>query len=224
MNRRIVVRIAVLLTTSMLVAGSCAVPTDDSPQVIAQAELAPSLQQSTTTTSSTTVPVEARDFAYYLLAELPDSGRRVVRQVVAPVRYTTPFEAIEPMEGDGFAATITDEELVNRVSRYDVEAVDIDDGVATVFLRTLTDVPDNPTLRDVAAQLVWTLTSSSDEIRAIRITIDDEPTQIPTNNDEDSLVVTIDDFALYNEEIETAETTSSTSSTTSSTTVPPDGE
>lgn len=209
---------------TVLVVASCAVPTDDSPQVIAQADLAPSLQQSTTTTSSTTVPTEARDFAYYLLAELPDSDRRVVRQVVAPVRYNTLFEAIEPMEGDGFAATITDEELVNRVSRYDVEAVDIDGGVATVFLRTLTDVPDNPTLRDVAAQLVWTLTSSGDDVRAIRITIDGEPTQIPTTNDEDSLVVTIDDFALYNEEIENAETTTTSAPATSSTTIPPDDE
>lgn len=200
--------------------GGCSLPTDDAAQLLPQEELAPSLQRVPTTSTTTTLPrVEPRDFAYFLLANLADSEQLQVRQVLSEVAYISLFEAVEPMEVEGFREAIgADESLLNKVSQYDIASIDVADGLATVFLLTLGEAPDNPVLRDVAAQLVWTLTGD-DSVDRVLFNIDGELALIPTTNADNTTdqPVTTDDYEAYNSEV-TATTTSSTSSTT---TVPP---
>jgi hypothetical protein len=212
-----------LMIALCLTAASCSLPTDDRAQVIAQAELAPSLQQATTTTSTTLLEVRTVEFAYYLLANQADSEQRVIQQV-PPVSIAdgSLFEAIDPMDVDGFKETIgADDALFNVVPQYDIVGVDLDDGIATVSLVTLVEAPDNAPLRDVAAQLVWTLTGD-ERVDGVLFVIDDDPVDIPTTNENmPERPVTIDDYQAYNAEADDT-TTTSTSSTTTTTTVPLD--
>jgi hypothetical protein len=207
-----------------LAVASCSLPSDDSIEVIAQTELAPSLQQSTTTTSTTLPEVRTVDFAYYLLANQADSEQRFIQQV-PPVSIAdgSLFEAIEPMEVDGFKETIgANETLFNVVPQYDIVDVVVDGNrIATVSLVTLVEAPDNRPLRDVAAQLVWTLTGD-ERVDGVLFVIDGDPVDIPTTNENTpERPVTIDDYQAYNAEADDT-TTTSTSSTTTTTTVPLD--
>lgn len=215
-------RLGVAIATTVVIA-ACSIPTDDTAQVIAQESLAPSLQQNPTTTTSTTLPtILTREFAYFLLAD-PDTEQRTVRQVVAPIEQGSLFEAIDPMDVEGFKTRIgADESLFNLVDRYDVVDVRLNDGIATVFLLTLGDAPDNPVLRDVAAQLVWTLTGEED-VDAVLINIDGDPAELPTTNDDNltNSSVRPEDYELYDPERQD-ETTTTTTSTTTTTTVPPE--
>jgi spore germination protein GerM len=127
------------------------------------------------------------------------------------------------MEVEGFREAIgADESLLNKVSQYDVSGIEVRDGVATVFLLTLGEAPNNPVLRDVAAQLVWTLTGA-DNVDRVLFNIDGELALIPTTNTDNTTTnepVTTDDYQDYNPEDTDTETTT-TSSTTTTTTVPP---
>ena len=215
---------ALALAVVIGIAAGCSLPTDDSAQVIAQADLAPSLQQVTTTSTTTTIPqVEARDFAYFLLANKPDSDQLEVQQVPSQVVYTSLFEAVEPMEIEGFRESIgADPSLINNVSQYDIADIVVDDGTATVFLRSLGEAPGNRVQLNVAAQLVWTLTGD-DSVERVLFNIDGEPALIPTTNADNSTTadpVTTDDYLAF--DAEAAGTTTTTSSTTTSTTVPPE--
>ena len=215
---------ALALAVVIGIAAGCSLPTDDSAQVIAQADLAPSLQQSTTTSTTTTIPqVEARDFAYFLLANKPDSDQLEVQQVPSQVVYTSLFEAVEPMEIEGFRESIgADPSLINNVSQYDIADIVVVDGTATVFLRSLGEAPGNRVQLNVAAQLVWTLTGD-DSVERVLFNIDGEPALIPTTNADNSTTadpVTTDDYLAF--DAEAAGTTTTTSSTTTSTTVPPE--
>ena len=188
-----------LLAALALVVGSCSIPTDENAQVIPQSDLAPSLQQNPTTTTSTTIPeIRTREFTYYLLADRADTPQREVRPVVASIPEGTLFEAIDIMDVEGFRERIgADPGLLNTVFQYDVVGLEIDDGVATVFLRTIDETPDTA-LRDVAAQLVWTVTGE-EGVEALLINLDDAAIELPTSND-DNLTggpVTIDDYQAY---------------------------
>ncbi|MEQ8841257.1 MAG: GerMN domain-containing protein [Acidimicrobiales bacterium] len=201
-------------------AAACSLPTDDSAQIIDQEELSPSLQNVTTTITTTQPPAASRDFAYYLLANREGTDQRVVQQVVVPITANSPFEAIDPMDTEGFRASIgADDTLLNTVTQYDIVNVTVDDGVATVFLETLEDVPGDTALRDVAAQLVWTLTGE-DGIEAMLINIDGLPKALSTTNGGSATEAPVrtTDFGLYDA---STEATTSTSSSTSTTTVPP---
>ncbi|MDW3218538.1 MAG: hypothetical protein R8F63_07965 [Acidimicrobiales bacterium] len=224
--------LAVSLAVALLVVG-CSLPTDESAQVIAQDRLDESLRRVTTTTTTTVPPVRTRDFAYFLLTTPEDNDViRKVRQVPVPVALGTPlFDLIDPMGAEDFAASLnTDEGLINQVREYDVIDITIDDsrgggvGVATVFLETIGEDPPNAVvLRDVAAQLVWTLTGEPD-IGQILISIDGELQELPTTNDDQNLTsepVDTDDYADYNPEL-VDDPPDDTTTTTTSTTVPPD--
>jgi spore germination protein GerM len=206
-----------------LLAFGCSLPTDDSPQVIAEAELAPSLQKVTTTTTTPPPELQTRDFAYFLLEQKPESEQRVVRQVVVPIRTGSLFEAVEPMEVDGFKETIgADPAWINTVNQYDIVAIELDDRVATVFLESLGSEPPNvPVLRDVAAQLVWTLTGDG-QVDGVLFNVDGEAQSIPTSTESVDRPVDTDDYATYNDEPGSTSTTTTSSSTTTTTTVPPD--
>ena len=210
------------------VALSCSLPTDDSAQVIAQAELAPSLQKVPTTTTAPPTQSQTRDFAYFLLEPRPESEQRVVQQVAVPIPNGSLFAAVEPMEVDGFKETIgADPALINTVNQYDIVAVELDGGIATVFLESLGSEPPNvPVLRDVAAQLVWTLTGDG-SVDGVRFNVDGAPQSIPTSTESVDRPVTTDDYATYNRESDADDTTTTTepgdtSSTSTSTTVPPE--
>ncbi|GJM38532.1 MAG: hypothetical protein DHS20C19_18990 [Acidimicrobiales bacterium] len=226
-------RFAGLALVSALVAVGCSLPTDESAQVIEQDRLDESLRRVTTTTTTTLPPVRTRDFAYFLLTTLDDNDvTRKVRQVPVPVALTTSlFDLIDPMGGEGFAASLNAEEgLINQVREYDVIDISIDDGrggdvgVATVFLETIgEEPPGDEVLRDVAAQLVWTLTGEPD-IGQVLISIDGELQELPTTNDDENLTsepVDTDDYADYNPEL-VDDPPDDTTTTTTSTTVPPD--
>ncbi len=221
--RRFTLRVA-LIATLAITATACSLPTDDSAQVIAQPDLAESLQRITTTTTSVP-PAQAttRDFAYFLLASGDDTEQRVIHQVVATIPDGGLLEAIAPMGVEGFKATIgADETLFNVVSEYEVVKIERDDGIATVFLLSREEVPGDRIVRDVAAQLVWTLTGE-EGVEAILINIDGEPALLPTANDVPltDQPVRIEDFPAYNREQVDQSTTTTTSSTSTTTTVPP---
>lgn len=226
-------RLTMLALVSALVAGGCSLPTDESAQVIEQARLDESLRRVTTTTTTTTPPVRTRDFAYFLLTTpAQDDVIRKVRQVPVPVALTTSlFDLIDPMGEEGFPASLGAEEgLINQVRDYDVIDLTIDDsrgggvGVATVFLETVgEEPPGDVVLRDVAAQLVWTLTGEP-EIGQMLISIDGELQELPTTNVGENLTrdpVDTDDYADYNPEL-VDDPPDDTTTTTTSTTVPPD--
>ncbi|MEZ5244435.1 MAG: GerMN domain-containing protein [Acidimicrobiales bacterium] len=208
-----------------LLAVGCSLPTDDSAQVIPEAELAPSLQKVPTTTTAPPPEFQTRDFAYFLLEQKPETEQRVVRQVVVPIPVGSGslFDAIEPMEIDGFKETIgADAALINTVNQYDIVAVEINDDIATVFLESLGSEPPNvPVLRDVAAQLVWTLTGDG-QVDGVLFNVDGAPQSIPTSAESVDRPVDIDDYATYNEQNTGTTTTLPTGSTTTTTTVPPD--
>lgn len=224
-------RLATIVASIVLgsVTVSCSLPTDDSAQVIAQAELAPSLQKVPTTTTAPPTQSQTRDFAYFLLEPRPESEQRVIRQVVFPIPTGSLFEAVEPMERDGFKETIqADPALINTVNQYDVVGIELDDGIATVFLESIGSEPPNvPVLRDVAAQLVWTLTGDG-EVDGVRFNVDGAPQSIPTSTESLDRPVTTDDYATYNTESNGDATTtteaggSSTTSSSTTTTVPPE--
>lgn len=216
-----------LLAALALVVGACSIPTDEAARAIPQGDLAPSLQQNPTTTTITTVPeVRTRDFAYFLLTEDADTSQRKVQQVVASIPQGSLFDAIDPMDAEGFRDRVgADPGLFNVVFQYDVVGVAVDDGVATVFLQTIGDTPVNTVLRDVAAQLVWTVTGE-EGVERMLINIDDAPAELPTTNDAENLTdqpVTIDDYEDYNaDDAETdPDQTTTTAEATTTTTVPP---
>lgn len=216
--KRLVAIVASVVLASVAV--GCSLPTDDRAQVIDDAELAPSLQTVTTTTTLPLPVSQTREFAYFLLEQKPESEQRVVHQVAVPIPNGSLFAAVEPMEVDGFKETIgADPALINTVNQYDIVAVDLDDGIATVFLESLGSEPPNvPVLRDVAAQLVWTLTGDG-SVEGVRFNVDGAPQSIPTSTESVDRPVTTDDYATYNEETDAADTSTSTST---STTVPPE--
>lgn len=200
-----------LLALGLLAVG-CSLPTDETAQVIPEAELAPSLQKVPTTTTAPPPEFQTRDFAYFLLEQKPETEQRVVRRVVVPIPEGSLFEAIEPMEVDGFKETIgADAALINTVNQYDIVAVKIDDDIATVFLESLGSEPPNvPVLRDVAAQLAWTLTGDG-QVDGVLFSVDGEPQSIPTSAESVDRPVDTDDYTTYND-----------ASGQTSTTVPPE--
>lgn len=215
-------RVAGLVAALLAVTG-CAVPTDDSAQLIEQERLDEALRRVTTTTTSTPAVI-TRDFAFYLLT---DEEPRRVRQVVAPVPTTDSLLTIvRRMAEEGFRESVDAGELINQVRAYGVEDLTIDDGIATVWLTADPDVPQGPILKDAAAQLVWTLTGE-ENIGAILVNLNGAPQELPTSRDEGltSDPVDIDDYAGYNPELvdETPpEDPPDESTTTTTTTVPPE--
>ncbi len=212
--------ISTLVVGLAALAVGCSLPTDDNAQLIAEADLAPSLQDSPTTTTEPTPVAQTREFAYFLLEPKPGSEQRVVRQIVVPVQTAwSLFETVERMEVDGFKETIgADPAWINTVNQYDIVGLEVDDRVATVFLESLgSGPPDVQALRDVAAQLVWTLTGDVD-VDSVLFDVDGAPQSIPTSAESVDRPVDTDDYATYNDEPTT--TTTSTSSTTTTTTVP----
>lgn len=218
-----------LFAALAVVVGSCSIPTDETARAIPQGDLAPSLQQNPTTTTITTVPeIRTRDFAYFLLAEDDETSQRKVQQVVASIPQGSLFDAIDPMDAEGFRDRVgADPGWFNVVFQYDVVGVEVDDGVATVFLQTIGDTPVNTVLRDVAAQLVWTVTGE-EGVERMLINIDDAPAELPTTNDAENLTdqpVTIDDYEDYNADAgadDEPDPDQSTTTSTTTTTVPPD--
>lgn len=211
-----------ILALASLAAG-CSLPTDDNAQVIAQDELAPSLQRVTTTTTAPLPESQTRNFAYYLLEPMPESEQRVVRQVVFPIPTGTLLDAVEPMDEDGFKETIgADPALINTVNQYDISDITVDDGLATVFLLSLGDTGNTVQL-NVAAQLVWTLLGDP-QVEGVLFNIDGERALIPTTNADNSTTdqpVTTLDYQLFDPEADDTSTTTSSSSTSTTTTVPP---
>ncbi|MEM7141909.1 MAG: hypothetical protein AAF548_12845 [Actinomycetota bacterium] len=227
-------RLRAIVLLVAVVAAACSLPTDESAQVIDQERLDDALQREPTTTTSTTLPVRTRDFAFFLLVESGEGGVREVLQVPAVVPDASYAEILTPMSAEGFTEEIgaDPDTTINQVRQYTLADVQVDpqSGIATVFLQTdpEQELPGQTDLRDVAAQLVWTLTGE-EGIDSILINIDETLQSIPTTNEAQNLTddpVTIDDFESYNPEIEPASTTTEppdeTTTTSTTTTVPPD--
>ena len=182
--RRVVSTVSVaMLAVLGAVSAGCALPTDDNAQVIAEEKLSPALQDVAPATIPVVPESQTRDFAYFLLEPLPESEIRVVRQFVQAIPRGSLLSAVEPMEGDGFTETLgADPAWVNNVNQYDIVKIADADGVATVFLRSLgSEPPDNNVLRDVAAQLVWTLTG--DGVTGVLFNVNDAPQSVPTSTE-----------------------------------------
>ena len=217
-------------TALLLFAAGCSLPTDGQAAVIDQDRLDESLQR-VTTTSTTTLPVAIRPVAYYLLREATgETPQRKVKQVVVDIPDTDDlFELLQPMFEDDFKDTATvdePEELINQVTEYLLVAVLRPPGspTATVFLESRGEPPDNPVLKDVAAQLVWTLTGFS-AVDNILINIDGSLVALPTTDDDTSTTEAVDRtrYESYDPEIVEAppSTTTTSTTTTTTTTVPP---
>jgi hypothetical protein len=210
-----------------LVAASCSVPTDNNVSAIDEALLPESLQETTTTTTSTTLPggnLQRRVF--FLLREVAESEQRKVQQVPLDVPEGTVDEFIAQMFTEGFALTVNadrEEPLVNQLVAYD-EFVRVgfndDTDTATVYLRHEGEEPGDRQLKDVAAQLVFTITSL-EGIERISININDSLVNLPTTNEDTGNLeaVSVDDYLLYNPEEDT-NTSTTTMEPTTTTTVP----
>jgi Sporulation and spore germination len=217
-------------TVLMIFAAGCSLPTDEQATVIDQDRLDQSLQR-VTTTSTTTLPISIRPVAYYLLREATgETPQRKVKQVVVDIPDTDDlFELLQPMFEDDFADNATaeePEELINQATAYLLSAVSRppESPTATVFLESRGEPPGNPVLKDVAAQLVWTLTGFS-AVDSILINIDGSPVALPTTDDDTSTTEAVDRtrYQSYDPEIveEPPSTTTTSTTTTTTTTVPP---
>lgn len=196
----------------MLLTLGCAVPTEDSAQVIDQEELPDALRNSTTTTTTTLPASTATEpFEYYVLQSRAEQETRFVVAVSRPVGVgATTAEKLEPLFGDDFVTSEEDEEgLFNQISVFDLLAIDDanESGVATVKLEIESETEvERGALADVAAQLVWTLTEL-DGIEAILIEINGELTQLPTDDEGDvSESVTRENYRTYERDFVPPET------------------
>lgn len=213
MTRR---RIALAL---LLFAAGCSVPTEGTAQVISQEELPVALQNAPTTTT-TTIPNATEDFTYYLLqqrAEQEDSPFTVA--VTRPVERGAPMtEKLAPLFSDDFVIPEEEADLINNVPAFDLVGVGTNESdIATVQLTI-----DSPgeltrnTLRDIAAQLVWTLTELR-SIEAILIEVNGALLPIPSGAEGEGDVsepVRRDNFPRYARDFEFPEAPEA----------PPDGE
>lgn len=198
-------RVFVILVGCLLCLSGCAVPTSDSVDLIAQEDLPENVRKATTTTS-TTLPENTVDVDYYLLVQPPDVEQLKVELASRPVAFSESLsELLEPMfSGEFVQPDDRDDDgrqLINQVPAYEFVRVrrPDDSNVATVELETFDDPgPGNSTLRDVAAQLVFTLTSFS-AVESVAIEIDGERASLPTTNAEGNTdePVDRDDYALY---------------------------
>jgi hypothetical protein len=218
------------LAAVVLFAASCSVPSDNSVTAIDETRLAESLQETTTTTTGATLPGEnLQRRVFFLLRQVAESEQRKVQQVPLDVLEGTVDELIAQMFTEEFALTANegrDEPLVNQLVAYD-EFVRVgfndDTDTATVYLRHEGEVPGDLTLKDVAAQLVFTLTSLVG-IEQISININDLLVNLPTSTGAvtgNLEAVSIDDYLLYNPEVDTSASTTTMAPTTT-TTVPPE--
>jgi len=236
--------IAATLVALALVVASCAVPTSDSPTVIAQDDLDESLRSTTTSTSEAPVGV-TRDVEFFVLKNNPDNQeQRLVQQLVVPVEVPDPdFPTIVPLisplfEDDFLSNNPVDDfsgEYINQVgpefNLIGVRDRDPDAGIDyhTVLMET-TDpnvVPSEGTLRDAIAQLVFTLTAlpAVGVDGAVRFEINGQLSALPTSDESrvDTPVARCD-YYLYDPEglqepcIRPDETTTTSSTTTSTST------
>ena len=190
----------------LIVAVGCAVPLDESTQVIDQDALPERLRNTpSTTTTTTTTPVETREVNYYLLLSATDQPRRFV----TPVARTVPDEGrISPIVAEMFDPEFTAAEdtegLINQVEVFTFTevVVDVDTAVATVVLEAAeTDLPNSDDLRDIAAQLVWTLVQFP-SVDRVQIKINGELASLPTDEGELDRPVVTDDFKTYDPNFE----------------------
>ncbi|MFT5201061.1 MAG: hypothetical protein ACI9C1_000429 [Candidatus Aldehydirespiratoraceae bacterium] len=212
-----------------LFVASCSVPTDNNVTAIDEALLPESLQETTTTTTSTTLPGEdLQRRVFFLLREVAESVQREVQQVELDVPKGTVDDFIGQMFEEGFALTINEgreEPLVNQLVAYD-EFVRVgfndDTDTATVYLRHEGEEPGDQTLKDVAAQLLWTLTTL-DGIEQISININDQLVNLPTTNEDTGSLEAVSrgDYLLYDGEVDISAPTT-TLEPVATTTVPPE--
>lgn len=243
--------IAAALLALAVMAASCAVPTSDSPTVIAQNDLDESLRSTTTSTSEAPVGV-TRDVEFFVLKNDPDNQeQRLIHQLVVPVELpepdkpTTIVPLISPLFADDFLSNNPVDdfsgEFINQVgpefNLVGVRPPDPDPAVRidyhTVLMET-TDpnvFPSEGTLRDAIAQLVFTLTALTAVgiDGTVRFEINGQLRSLPTS-DENGVDAPVGrcDYYTYDPEdlqepcVAPVETTTTSSTTTStSTTVAP---
>lgn len=219
-------RFLTTFVVAMLVIAGCSISVDESAQVIDQDELPEVLRRATTTTVPTTVPGEdEREVEYYLLRSIPDVEQLVVeisRRRVLDTGFLDDF--IRPMFDEGFATAEAEEGLINQLPNFVLEQALLPQGSSTAIV-TLSfegEAPNREITKDVAAQLVFTLTAF-EPVDSIQVQIGDEIQALPTTDDEAGDVtrpVDRDDYERYSPDFvpETTTTTEAPPTTSLATT------
>ncbi len=158
-----------LVAAAVLLAGSCAVPTNDEP-----VELSGSIVPDTTTSSSTTSPETATQEVFVYMIEQRDPGtvlRRVARSVEAGTgvqgRLNNLFTQRPRTDVDGEQGLIS--AIPESATLLSASLDPNDPTLLIVDVRGLFGVegPQGATLRNALAQIVWTATEGDPTLRVV---------------------------------------------------------
>jgi hypothetical protein len=199
-----------------VLAGACALPTDDQPDELA-ADGVPAglLEPAPTSTTSTTLPVQTLPVNLFFF-DAEDTLRPESRQIPAPI---TPADVLRDLfEG-------TTEQGKSTAIPPDVELVDatVDEatGILTVSLNDALFAIQSTELVRAIAQIVYTATQLS-TVRSVRFEIDGEIQAVPVGDGgNQTRPVTKDDFPNFDPLRTPATSTTSTTTTTTVPTAPP---
>jgi spore germination protein GerM len=212
-----------VLVASLLLAGACGVPTNETAQAIDPEQLPESLRPDFTTTTTTSEPAPLTESATVFLLWLPpDTERRVVVEVSREVPLGS---SLETVLSTLFGSDVRTEQEVEEgyssaLFELDLGEVSIDDGVATIDVIPLTpegepsEEPFTGDLLGAAAQLVWTATEY-EGVMGARILINGEGVIVPTTNQdaEPGQILTRVDYERFDPERQDAITTTTTTTT-----------
>ena len=206
-------RALVVLVVAALVAGGCALPSDDSPDLLAVDNVPTQLlEPAPSSTTSTTLPLRTLPVNLFFF-DADDLLRAEQRQIRTP---TTPSDVLrELFEG-------TTEEGKSSAIPPDVEVVgtslDEATGILTVALNdAVFDIESTELVRAIA-QIVYTATQLA-TVRSVRFEIDGAIQPVPVDEGgSQTRPVTKDDFPSFDPNRVATTTTSST--TTTAPTVP----
>ena len=207
-------RILTMITAVVLSVAACGIPTDDSAAPIDVEQLPESLRPGITTTTTTIVDTPLTESAIvFLLESVPNTERRVVREVLRDVPRGTPLEGVlstifgpdvrneEELEL-GYSNALFELMLLGAVVR---DVADWSGGVALINIQPLTPegAPSEEAftgdLIGAAAQLVFSATSY-EGVTGVQILINGEETPIPTTDGdvEPGTILVKENFERFN--------------------------
>ena len=193
-------RAPAVIIAAMLAVATCGVPTDEAAVAIDADQLPEALRPGVTTTTTTTVAAPVTETAIvFLLQAIPDSERRVVREVRRDVARGATLEAVlstifgpevrtEEEQELGYSNALFELSLLGAVvidSPLNEDGTPMMDAVVDIQPLTPEGLPsEDPFTGDLigaAAQIVFTATEY-DEVTGVQILINGEEVPIPTND------------------------------------------
>ena len=165
----------------------CSLPVDETAQAIDPDDLPEGLRPGFTPTTTSPAPLPLTESrAVFLLTNPQDTERTVAVAVERQVpRNGAVGGVLATLFGQSTTAEEQSEGFFNSLELFEMNAVTVGDGVATVDIMPISEEdlpPPAETLKLVAAQLVFTVAASG--IEGTRILLNGEAVSIPTSDDD----------------------------------------